>query len=397
MSEPVVLAEGLSKTYQIYESPAHRLLEMATFRLRHRTFPALSQVSFEVPAGESLGIIGQNGAGKSTLLKLIAGVIRPTSGRLSTRGTVASILELGAGFHPEFSGRDNAMLNAAILGLGPAELRRKLPRILEFSELGPFLDRPVRTYSSGMYMRLAFSVAVMVDPAVLIVDEALSVGDGYFQKKCVDRIRQMQEAGAAILFCSHSLYMVTTLCSSTLWLDAGGMKRIGESVDVVHDYEAFLLEKSRRAIVEAPPSESGGDVTIEGVEVVDQEGAPLAILGADLRATVRARVRCNREGLRFRLAVAVVRAADELRCCIVRNAGGAEVYEGRGSWSVEVELSDLRLSRGDYGVAVYAETPDGLRLLARRDRLPAFRAEGTRFEAGVLRLPHRWEEGATGA
>ncbi|MBI2214274.1 MAG: ATP-binding cassette domain-containing protein [Acidobacteria bacterium] len=392
MPDSVVYAEGLSKTYQIYEKPADRLLELATLRSRHRSFPALAGVSFDVQAGESLGIIGQNGAGKSTLLKLIAGVAKPTTGRLATRGTVASILELGAGFHPEFSGRDNAALNAAILGLSPAEMRRKLPRILEFSELGPFLDRPVRTYSSGMYMRLAFSVAVMVDPAVLIVDEALSVGDGYFQKKCVDRIRQMQEMGSTILFCSHSLYMVTTLCARTLWLDAGKVKRIGESVDVVHEYESFLLERSRRTSGEATVGEIAGDISIDSVEVVAFDGSPLSLLADDRVASVRARVRCSRAGQRFSLAFAVVRAADELRCCLVRSAAGDQRFEGPGSWEVEVALSDLRLARGDYGVVVFAETPDGLRLLARRDAMPAFRAEGTRFEAGVLRLPHRWEE-----
>lgn len=388
MPEPVVRAEGLSKTYQIYEKPADRLVEMVTFRPRHRTFPALQDVSFEVPAGESLGIIGRNGAGKSTLLKLVAGVVEPTAGRLATRGTVASILELGAGFHPEFSGRENAALNATILGLGPAGLREKLPRILEFSELGAFLDRPVRTYSSGMYMRLAFSVAVMVDPAVLIVDEALSVGDGYFQKKCVDRIRQMQEGGATILFCSHSLYMVTTLCPRTLWLDGGRVRLFGESVDVVHEYESKLLEESRGAERVSTTGASAGDVLIESIEVVDREGEPLSTLGDDRRATVRARVRCVRPGLAFRLAVAVVRSADEFRCCLVRGADAP--MEGEGSWEVEVELRDLRLARGDYGVVVYAETPDGLRLLAREDRLAAFAASGTRFEAGVLRLPHRW-------
>ncbi|MFA6957423.1 MAG: polysaccharide ABC transporter ATP-binding protein [Thermoanaerobaculia bacterium] len=395
MSAPVVLAEGLSKTYEIYEKPADRLIEMATFRRRHRSFPALADVSFEVQAGASLGIIGQNGAGKSTLLKLIAGVVKPTSGRLATRGTVASILELGAGFHPEFSGRDNAALNAAILGLGPAEMKEKLPRILEFSELGAFLDRPVRTYSSGMYMRLAFSVAVMVDPAVLIVDEALSVGDGHFQKKCVDRIRQMQEAGATILFCSHSLYMVTTLCQQTLWLDAGGMKRIGDSVDVVHEYESFLLEKSRSTSREIPAGEAAGDVSIEKIDVAAADGSPITLLGDDQRVTVRTRVRCSRTGRKFRVAVAVVRAADDFRCCVVRTSDDGATFEGPGTWDLEVDLSELRLARGEYGVVVIAETPDGLRLLTRRDAVPAFRAEGRQFESGgVLRLPHRWVEEA---
>ncbi|MGK2856257.1 MAG: ABC transporter ATP-binding protein [Thermoanaerobaculia bacterium] len=390
MAEPVVVADRLSKSYQIYEDPADRIVELVTFRSRHRSFPALADVSFEVADGESLGVVGQNGAGKSTLLKLLAGVVKPTSGRLRTRGTVASILELGAGFHPEFSGRDNASLNAAILGLGPVELREKLPRIFEFSELGPFLDRPVRTYSSGMHMRLAFSVAVMVDPAVLIVDEALAVGDGHFQKKCVDRIRQLQRSGTTILFCSHSHYMVTTLCHRTLWLDAGRVKGLGNSADVVHEYEAFLLEKSRR-VAQPSPKVAGiaSDVTIEDIEVVDAAGARLETLRDRESLRVRARVRAVRSGVPFRLSVAVVRAADELRCCAVRTASDAPL-DGPGSWEVEVDLHDLRLARGDYGVVVFAETPDGMMLLDRLDRLRAFRVGGSRWEVGVMRIGHEW-------
>src|SRR5207245_6114994 len=187
----------------------------------------------------------QNGAGKSTLLKLLCSVPRPTSGTIESRGTIASILELGTGFHPEFSGRDNAALNAAILGLSPSEVKRLLPAILEFSELGTFADRPVKTYSSGMYMRLAFSVAVNVHPDILVIDEALAVGDGHFQKKCIDKIRQFQEQGKTILFCSHALYYISQICRRTLWLDHGRMMRYGPSVDVVHEYEQLLLQRDR--------------------------------------------------------------------------------------------------------------------------------------------------------
>src|ERR1051325_7641508 len=172
-----VRAVDLSKQYELYDRPIDRLIELVTRRPRHTVFPALQEVTFDVERGETTGIIGQNGAGKSTLLKLLCGVTRATSGTLETHGTIASILELGTGFHPEFTGRDNAALNAAILGLSPAEVKKRLPEILEFSELGSFIDRPVRTYSSGMYMRLAFSVAVNVDPDILVIDEALAVGD----------------------------------------------------------------------------------------------------------------------------------------------------------------------------------------------------------------------------
>src|SRR5207245_5184607 len=243
--ESAVRAIELTKQDDSYPRTADRLIEFITRRPRHTVFPALQDVTFEVERGEAIGIVGQNGAGKSTLLKLLCGVTRATSGSLKSFGTTASILALATGFHPEFTGRDNAALNAAILGLSPSEVKQKLPAILEFSELGTFLDRPVKTYSSGMYMRLAFSVAVNVEPEILVIDEALAVGDGHFQKKCVDRIREFQQDGKTILFCSHAMYHITSICSRTLWLEHGSVMRYGPNIDVVHDYEAILLQRDR--------------------------------------------------------------------------------------------------------------------------------------------------------
>src|SRR5437773_11760196 len=243
--EIAVRSVELTKQYDIYTRPADRVIEFLTRRPRHTVFPALQDVTFDVERGETIGIIGQNGAGKSTLLKLLCGVTRPSGGTLEARGSIASILELGTGFHPEFTGRDNAALNAAILGLSPDEAKERLPAILEFSELGTFLDRPMKTYSSGMTMRLAFSVAVNVRPDILVIDEALAVGDGHFQKKCIDKIREFQAEGKTILFCSHGLYHVSTICRRALWLDHGSVMRYGPSLDVVHEYESFLLQRDR--------------------------------------------------------------------------------------------------------------------------------------------------------
>src|SRR5207253_375414 len=272
-----VRSRELTKQYDIYPRPADRLIEMITRRPRHTVFPALQDVTFDVEKGEAIGIIGQNGAGKSTLLKLRCSVTHATSGTIEAYGTIASILELGTGFHPEFSGRDNAALNATILGLSPAELKKRLPAILEFSELGTFLDRPVKTYSSGMYMRLAFSVAVNVDPDLLIIDEALAVGDGHFQKKCIDKIREFQDAGKSILFCSHALYYISSICRRTLWLDHGRVMAYGPSLDVVHDYETFLLQRDRSHPaheVEAEPEGALSPVRFIDVAVCDRSGRP---------------------------------------------------------------------------------------------------------------------------
>jgi ABC-type polysaccharide/polyol phosphate transport system ATPase subunit len=389
-----VLASNLAKDYEVYARPADRLLEMLTFRQRHRKFPALRGVDFEIDSGESVGVIGQNGAGKSTLLKLISGVARPSRGALQVEGAVASILELGTGFHPEFSGKDNAALNAAILGLSPREISATLPRIFEFSELGSFLDRPVKTYSSGMYMRLAFSVAVSVEPDVLIIDEALAVGDGYFQKKCVDRIRQFQKSGRTILFCSHALYLVSTLCHRTLWLDEGRLMADGPSVDVVHDYETHLLEKNRRDASRWAGSVQE-DVSFRDVEIVDDDGRDVEELGSGTPITIRCRVDADGASKAARVSVAVVRAADETRCCAVETPGDSRILPGRNGQEIAVRLDSLPLTRGDYGVVLVAQAIDDDALLGRCDVLPAFRIRGERFEVGVMRLEHDWNEEVT--
>src|ERR1044071_1669520 len=289
--EIAVRAAGVSKHYDMYRRPADRLIEILTRKPRHVVFPALEGVSFEVERGETVGIIGQNGAGKSTLLKLLCGVTRPSSGSLEAHGTIASILELGTGFHPQFRGRDNAALNAAILGLTPAEVRERLPQILEFSELGSFLARPVKTYSSGMYMRLAFSVAVNVNPDILVIDEALAVGDGHFQKKCVDKIREFQEAGRTILFCSHALYLVSSICRRTMWLDHGRLMRWGPTLDVVHAYETFLLEPARERRAEGEPERERPPtpVRIRDITVHDAAGRPRTVFahGDDVQIRLR--------------------------------------------------------------------------------------------------------------
>ncbi|HEV3459542.1 MAG TPA: ABC transporter ATP-binding protein, partial [Thermoanaerobaculia bacterium] len=251
MPEPAVHVEQLTKVYRVYASPWDRLREALLRRPRHREFRALSGVSFSLPKGEGLAIIGENGAGKSTLLKLLAGIGAPTAGALRVHGKVASILELGSGFHPEFTGRQNIVLNAAMLGLSEQELQEKLPSIIGWSELGDFIDQPVKVYSTGMAMRLGFSIAIQVEPDVLIIDEALSVGDGYFQKKCMDRLLQFVGSGGTLLFCSHAMYYVSAFCQRALWLRHGRAEALGPVADVVRDYENFLLAKSAPSAREA--------------------------------------------------------------------------------------------------------------------------------------------------
>jgi lipopolysaccharide transport system ATP-binding protein len=389
-----VSAVDLSKQYDIYRKPADRLIEFFTRRPRHTVFPALQDVTFDVEEGETLGIIGQNGAGKSTLLKLLCAVTRPTTGTLETRGTIASILELGTGFHPEFTGRDNAALNAAILGLSPSEIRRRLPDILEFSELGTFLDRPVKTYSSGMYMRLAFSVAVNVNPDILVIDEALAVGDGHFQKKCVDKIRDFQERKKTILFCSHALYHIASLCHRTLWLDHGRVMRYGESLDVVHDYETFLLQRDRTKPAEgaAEPEQSRSPVQFREIVVCDRTGRPRDVFARGEDIHVQLRIRSDRAAQPVHVLVGVHRSADDLQCFAVgTHSDGLPPLQGRNEYEVFVQLQSVPLLRGDYSIIAFVGDENAISVFDRRDIRPAFSMGGDRFEIGLIEVNHRWQ------
>lgn len=386
-----IRATSLEKSYRLYDRPIDRILEGVFRRRRHRLFPAIRDVSFEVARGETIGLVGENGAGKSTLLKLLCGVTAPTSGALEIDGTIASILELGTGFHPEFTGRDNAALNAAILGLSPAEIRERLPLILEFSELGEFLDRPVKTYSSGMYMRLAFSVAVNVDPDILVVDEALAVGDGHFQKKCIDRIREFQQRGKTILFCSHALYYISTLCQRTIWLDHGRVRQIGPSVDVIHAYETFLMKQDRELSGISADGERLSPIRIREIGILDASGQTARDFESGDDIVIRISIDSEIPSQPIHLMAGVLRAADEMQCFAVgTHADGHPPLQGESSYEVSIALRKVPLLRGDYAIVVYAGDEAAMHVFDRKDLRPAFSVRGDRFEIGLIQVDHRW-------
>lgn len=251
-SEIAIRVENLAKCYEIYDKPHDRLKQYIYPRIQrlaglptksyHRKFWALKDVSLEIRKGETVGIIGRNGSGKSTLLQMVCGTLSPTVGVVDTQGRVAALLELGAGFNTEFTGRENVLLNAAILGFPREEILAKMDQILAFSELGEFIDQPVKTYSSGMFVRLAFSTAIHVDPAVLIVDEALAVGDARFQAKCMRRIKDIKQQGTSILFVSHDVASVRALCDRAVWLDNGIVVDQGDVFPVTGRYMEFMFK-----------------------------------------------------------------------------------------------------------------------------------------------------------
>ncbi len=256
--QTVIKALGLSKAYRIYRRPVDRLKEVLPFlRANYESFVALDDVSFEVRAGETVGIIGQNGAGKSTLLQILSGVLEPSGGSFSVEGRVGSLLELGAGFHPDFDGVQNVRLQGRLLGLPREFVEERLPKILAFAEIGDFVKQPVRTYSSGMFVRLAFSSAVHMDPEVLIIDEALSVGDVFFQHKCIARMKQFQEEGKTILVVSHDPQTIRHLCDRAIHLKDGAVVGDGSPEEIVAHY---LQEKTRTS---ARIGSNAGEVQVE--------------------------------------------------------------------------------------------------------------------------------------
>jgi lipopolysaccharide transport system ATP-binding protein len=298
----VIQVRHLSKKYAIYEHPRDKLREALHLgrKARHKEFWALQDVSFEVEHGQTLGIIGQNGSGKSTLLQILAGIMRQTQGDCYVTGKVSALLELGSGFNPEFTGRENVFMNGAILGLNKRQMQERLGAIARFAEIGDFMDQPVKTYSSGMFMRLAFAVAVNVDPDILLVDEALSVGDMIFQHRCMHRMNHLRATGKTTVLVTHDLTAVTKFCSRALLLDAGRLTEDGTPDMVVNKYRALMFERERRyghfdgdekgtaegevatgedmPVVRSIPNIDhrfgNGAARILGVEILDENGSP---------------------------------------------------------------------------------------------------------------------------
>lgn len=268
-SDNAIEVAGIGKRYQIYRQPQDRLKQMILPRLcralgrpapvYYHDFWALREVSFSVRRGETVGIIGTNGSGKSTLLQIICGVRQPTLGRVAVSGRIAALLELGAGFNPEFTGRQNAMLNAQILGLQPQQIEERMPEIEAFADIGEFFDQPVKTYSSGMYVRVAFAVQACIEPEILIVDEALAVGDARFQAKCMERIGRLRQNGTSILFVSHDVASVRLLCDRAVWLDRGRLRMIGAVTPVTAAYMEHLFSHDGGA----PPGETDTGLEVD--------------------------------------------------------------------------------------------------------------------------------------
>ena len=317
----IIELQGVSKSYPIYDSPSLRLKELFTFNRAsyHKDFWALQDITLEIKKGETFCVVGENGSGKSTLLQMVAGILQPTKGTIKVQGRVSALLELGSGFNPEFSGRDNVYLNAAILGLSNKEIDQRYKAIEEFAEIGDFISHPVKTYSSGMAVRLAFSVAIHVDPEILLVDEALAVGDIYFRQRCMRKVHELRQKGVTILFVSHAIGDVKAVGDRVLWLDKGRVRELGQTEQVVVKYLAMMTEKDSTYLElskpEAPLStlapgvenapeivttipnmdhrHGDGRAKVIGIAVMNEHGKPLVLLEPDSRIIVRISVQAS--------------------------------------------------------------------------------------------------------
>jgi lipopolysaccharide transport system ATP-binding protein len=342
--------EKVSKQYRIYERPGDRLKESLTRGLlrRHKEFWALRDVDFEIESGTTVGIVGPNGCGKSTLLQIISGTLAPTHGDVWHEGRIAALLELGAGFDPEFTGVENVYMNASLLGLSRRETDALFPAIERFAEIGPFLYQPVKTYSSGMYVRLAFAIAASVEPDILIIDEALAVGDAVFQHRCLRRINELHERGATVLFVSHDAAAVRALCSRAILLKAGGVIADGKPTDVLNLYQKIIMEREQAYEAEAGALRSeptAADASLAPVSYAYRHGDRSAeIIGAELTDPTHARVEIVESGepLTLRVLASFHHDVDDpVSGFLIRNSHGIHAY-GTNTKEQQIEFGAVR-------------------------------------------------------
>lgn len=389
-------ANNISKVYRIYDRPVDRILETLPWSgPRHSDFPALHPLSLEIGRGETFGVVGPNGGGKSTLLQLLTGIIEPTTGRIFRKGRTAALLELGAGFNPEFSGKENVYINGEILGLSRSEIDASMASIERFAGIGAFIERPVKTYSTGMHVRLAFSIAIHVEPEILIVDEALAVGDAVFANRCIRKFEELRKKGVTVVLVSHDLGLVKQLCDRAIFLMEGRVEAEGEPSDVINRYVGSVLERQKAwqatedASHDLAVSHRHGDGAIEirAVELLGQDGSRTRAIRAGERVTVRVQAHFHEE------------QEEPMVGILIRTRNGLDVFgtntreEGvqlppcKSGHSIEIEFSfECCLTAQEYTLTVAAQHASGHSHDWLDDAI-AFHVVDTAKRAGVANLP----------
>jgi teichoic acid transport system ATP-binding protein len=399
MTENAITAEGLSKKYKVYRNNKARLAEFLAFGRKqfHQEFWALRDLNFTIKRGETFGVIGRNGAGKSTLLKILAGITRQSEGSMHINGRLSALLELGAGFHPDFTGRENLYMNGALIGYTREDVDAIFEEVVDFADLWDYIDMPVKTYSSGMYVRLAFSIATSVNPDILIVDEALAVGDEYFQKKCIDRMRSFMQLGKTIIFVSHDVGNIRRICQRAMWIEKGGIMDIGDSDSVTASYSDFLnglqgeaSEREKAGKKAAPAHEKLVEIT--GVRIIGADRKPHAVFrtGETFKIEVGYRALKPVRDVTFGVAIyrndnVFVTASNTSMDDILRGV----VIEGPGSYVVS--YNELPLLSGTYRVTAGILDEKGIYRYDYHDRLYEFIVRGAAPAEGMILIPHEWE------
>jgi ABC-type polysaccharide/polyol phosphate transport system ATPase subunit len=366
-------------------------------------FVALDGVSLDVNQGATVGLIGRNGSGKSSLLKLVAGIGKPSAGTIHVSGRVSALIELGAGFHPEISGRENVFINGMMLGLSKADVARRFDEIVAFAELDDFIDEPVKTYSSGMYMRLGFAVAINVDPDVLLVDEVLAVGDEAFTHKCLEKFAELRRRGKTIVLVTHTLDLVTRLCDEAVWLDRGKVREQGDPKRIVDSYLTHVAATENRTEPHAAPTSTADAATtngnagrwgsreaeIETVELLHADGQPGHVFESGHPMRIRVGVRAERPLHDFVFGIGIF-TADGV-CCFGTNTHieGCAPQEWSGRGTVTIDIDRLDLVAGAYKLDVAVHRQDGVPYDYHR-LLYSFRVASTLKDTGIYRPRHRW-------
>jgi ABC-type polysaccharide/polyol phosphate transport system ATPase subunit len=389
---PAITVDHVSKHFRL--SAGARSLKTAVLDLVRRRpprlFTALNDVSFSVQRGETLGLIGANGAGKSTLLAIIAQTMSPSAGRVGTHGVVSSLLELGAGFHPDLTGRENVYLYGAIMGIPRETMRQRFDAIVEFAGLAEFIDQPVRFYSSGMYVRLGFAVAVQVNPDILLIDEVLAVGDADFQQRCLDKMAEFRALGKSMLIISHDMHTIRAVSDRIVFLDHGTVKGIGAPTELVAQYQAHALgERTRNQRREW----GTGDALLTSVTLVGPDGAPRAAIGADRRVFVHIAYRADHRIETPTFGFSIADAESRLVFGSNTELDGANVDAIAGEGHIMVEIDTSLLQAGDYLLSFSLHSRDHKVNYHRLEHTLPFHLDKIREFDGLVTLPSRWHTG----
>lgn len=392
MSQPVVRVENLSKRFRLFHE-RNQSLKQSLLNLRRSTYEdfwALRDVSFDVYRGETFGIVGHNGSGKSTLLKCLTKILEPDSGKVTVTGSISALLELGAGFHPELSGRENVFLNAAILGVPRRQITERFDDIVAFSGLEQFIDTPVKNYSSGMFVRLGFAVAINVDPDVLIIDEVLAVGDAEFQAKCGDKIAEFRERGKTIVLVTHGMTDLVRMCQRAAWLDHGTIRQIGSPADIADAY--LETTHASRTAHELDDKRWGSGEVRADLELLDGYGAPLQLARSGRPLWIRVILTSTKRVVEPEVIITIHDLDGRVLSAVSTKARGAVIDAVEGERSIMLDIDDLPLAEGSYEVSLAVRDSTGQRELDVRSRMARFDVlRGDHPDGGVLTLGGTWK------